>query len=138
MPLQSQGFAVTTAVAGHTGSIALTGEFDLDGEPGALAALDQALAADPGIVVIDLSGLDFIDSTGLRWLIGARARCLEEGRRLLVVPGPAQVRRVLVMCDLEDLFELVPSVAATAELIPLPVASQRARRPGGDGIADTA
>ena len=138
MPLTPNEFAVATALAGHTASLTLRGEFDMTGEADAQGALAAILASDPGILVLDLSELDFIDSSGVRWLVLTRERCMAEGRRLLMVPASPRVRRVLTICDLEHLFELVPSVDATTELIPLPVAPELLPRSDEDGIAATA
>jgi anti-anti-sigma factor len=46
-------------------------------------------------LTIDLSGLDFMDSTGLGIVLDADLRASEAGRRLVVVPGDGEARRVL-------------------------------------------
>jgi anti-sigma B factor antagonist len=45
-------------------------------------------------IVLDLSGLTFMDSTGLRVLMVAKELCAKHGCELQLVPGPAQVQRL--------------------------------------------
>ena len=55
-------------------------------------ALSIALASEAERVVIDLRGLEFIDSTGLRAIAGASRA--DEAGRLSIVPGPPAVQGV--------------------------------------------
>jgi anti-sigma B factor antagonist len=105
MVIQPTLFGVTTAL-GQAATIALTGEFDMYGEADATLALETVLAEEPESVIVDLSGLTFMDSSGIRWLVMTRRRCLAEGRRLLIVPGVQAVHRVFTLCGLEQFFEL--------------------------------
>jgi anti-anti-sigma factor len=50
--------------------------------------------AKPGVLILDLSGLSFIDSSGLRVLFHAERRARTEGRRVVLVPGSGVVQRV--------------------------------------------
>ena len=59
-------------------------------EEGLLAAERDS----PTRVIIDLSQLAFIDSTGLRLLLQADARAREHGYELVLRPGEASVQRV--------------------------------------------
>jgi anti-anti-sigma factor len=59
-------------------------------------------------VVIDLGGLTFIDSSGLRVLLLADARARERGYELVLLPGQETVQRVFEMTGALDVlrFEL--------------------------------
>jgi anti-anti-sigma factor len=57
--------------------------------------------------VLDLSELDFMDSTGLRLLIAADSRAREDGRRLTIIKGPEPVQRVFRITRLEERLEIV-------------------------------
>lgn len=70
---------------------------ELDARSG--ARLDAELARietrdKPGILILDLSGLSFIDSSGLRVLFHAERRARTEGRRIVLIPGTGAVQRV--------------------------------------------
>lgn len=59
-------------------------------------------------VVVDLRGLTFLDSTGLRLLV-AEARALGAcAGRLLLVPGPPAVQRVFAVTGLDAVLDFVP------------------------------
>jgi anti-sigma B factor antagonist len=69
------------------------------------AELRQAIDADASTVVLDLSGVGFIDSTGLRVLISAMSHTRR--RELIVWRASAQVRDVIESSGVEDLLPLV-------------------------------
>lgn len=61
----------------------------------------------PRTLELDLSGLGFMDSTGLRLLLDARGRALAQGRRLLLRRGPRAVQRVFEITALAATFEFL-------------------------------
>lgn len=65
--------------------------------------VDEALAAaeavSPTRLVLDFSGLSFMDSTGLQLLLDADLRAAEAGRELVVVLGAGEARRVVALAD---------------------------------------
>jgi anti-sigma B factor antagonist len=84
----------------------LQGELDLTSAPVFERELRVAEAATPARLVIDLGGLEFMDSTGLRALLLARERAGGEGgHRLTLRHGPRQVQRVLELTKTVDAFE---------------------------------
>jgi anti-anti-sigma factor len=90
--------------------LALTGELDLLSAP----AFDDALVAVEGekwpLVILDLSQLDFIDSSGLRLIARAHARAQQDGRRVVVVQGNETIERVFELTHLDDAIEIVDDV----------------------------
>ncbi len=78
--------------------IELVGELDLDGAPRLEDELRSVEAGDAPSIVVDLSGLEFIDSTGIRLLVMAAERCGEG--RFAILRGPPQVHRVFEITDL--------------------------------------
>jgi len=85
--------------------IALHGEFDIESAEAATRALHELLDRRPDAIVLDLSGLDFMDSTGVKFLVDARHRAHELGLELALVYGGDPVRRVLMVSGVAALFE---------------------------------
>ena len=85
--------------------IELSGELDLDGAPRLEEELRDAERGDATSIVVDLGGLEFIDSTGIRLLVLAAER-LPDGR-LSLLRGPQQVHRVFELTDLVDRLPFV-------------------------------
>lgn len=82
-------------------TVHLAGEVDLAAAPRVESAIDEALAGEDVIVVtIDLDGVTFLDSTGLRVLVAAHARCAGEGRSLTLINPSTSVSRILEITGL--------------------------------------
>lgn len=79
------------------------GDLDIGGAPELKEALHLALASDAASIVIDLRGLELIDSTGLAALVTAHAS--EGGERISFVAGNDHVQGVL---RLSGLLESLP------------------------------
>jgi anti-anti-sigma factor len=94
-------------------SLALRGELDISSAPVLEEALGRLEAARPSLLVVDLRGLEFMDSTGLRTLVSADQRARDAGRRLAIVRGPEAVDRIFNVTRLDQRLELVddPAVA---------------------------
>jgi anti-sigma B factor antagonist len=88
--------------------VAPTGELDLSGATVLEAELDR-LAAEPelGIVVLDLRGLEFMDSSGLRLIALADMRAREAGRRFALIRGDDTVHRVFEITRMSERLEFV-------------------------------
>ena len=84
---------------GVTHVVELLGELDIAGAPQLEAELLAVEASDAETIVVDLSSLEFIDSTGIRMLLMASDRCSAE-RRLTIVRGPKKVHRIFELTDL--------------------------------------
>jgi anti-sigma B factor antagonist len=88
--------------------IAATGELDLSGATVLEAELDR-VQEDPelAIVVLDLRGLEFMDSSGLRLVVLADMRAREAGRRFVLVRGPETVHRVFEITRMSERLDFV-------------------------------
>jgi anti-anti-sigma factor len=78
------------------------GELDLAGAPATGEAIGEAVPTSARALVVDFSGLEFIDSSGIAMLFGL-ARSLGSRRQRLTVAAPlgGPVRRVLEIVDFE-------------------------------------
>jgi anti-sigma B factor antagonist len=99
--------------------VALRGELDLAEVPGLEMALDEAIRTSRGAFVLDLTGVEFIDSSGLAVILRARALLAREDRALAIVCRPGPVRRLFDLAGVADLLFLFSSRAeAAAALVP--------------------
>ena len=85
-------------------------ELDLSGVDRAREAIEQAEASDASLLVLDLSELDFIDSTGLEVLLRAARRAHDAGRRLVVARPSRYVRRLLEMTAIDQSLDIVEDI----------------------------
>jgi anti-sigma B factor antagonist len=92
--------------------MALVGELDLSSVAKVQEELRRIEAKSPATLVVDLSKLTFLDSTGLRCIVTADERAREEGRRIVIVRGPDAVQRVFTITRLEDRLEIVDDADA--------------------------
>jgi anti-anti-sigma factor len=76
------------------------GDLDIAAAPELSETLSLALASDAKAIVVDLRGLEFLDSTGLRTLIEAPLR--EGGERISFVAGNDHVQSVFRVAGLLD------------------------------------
>ena len=101
---------LATSRSGPTVVIALHGELDLAGAATLEAELER-FNADADALVLDLRGLTFMDSSGLRILVVHAQRAQDAGRRFALVPGAAQVMRVFEITRMRERLEFVPDPA---------------------------
>lgn len=96
----------------HRPVVAVHGELDVDGAAELRRMLIEAIDEHLGRrLVVDLEGVDFIDSAGLSVLVGGLKRAKEgEGDLVLVATGRS-VTKVLELTGLTRLFEIHPSRA---------------------------
>ena len=102
-----------TTVTGDVAVISLSGELDVAGA----ALLEQELERvtsdhSPASIVLDFTTLEFMDSTGLRLVVLADARCREQGIRLALMRGPDPVHRVFEITRMVDRLQFVEAPEA--------------------------
>ena len=97
---------------GTVAVIVATGELDLSGAS-LLDAEIERLAAEPdlGTVVLDMRGLEFMDSSGLRLVVLADMRAREAGRRFALVRGTETVHRVFEITRMSDRLDFISDPA---------------------------
>ena len=99
-------FRVEVRNADATTVISVSGELDLASSPALEEELERVAQSDAQLVVVDLRGLEFMDSTGLSVLVRAHQRAEENGRRLGLVNGSQQVQRLLTLTGVADRLTL--------------------------------
>jgi anti-sigma B factor antagonist len=93
----------------HTLVLAVRGEIHVTTAPDFSVRLNEAIAEGLRAMVIDLSGVEFIDSTGLSVLLnGLRRVTRANGRLALVVTNPT-VLRLFEITRLDTTFDIQPT-----------------------------
>ena len=84
----------------HT--LILEGELDMASAPALEGMFEQLLEAGARELVVDLSRLEFMDSTGLNAILRCQALCDEHLCDLGLIPGASRVQRVFELTRLTD------------------------------------
>jgi anti-anti-sigma factor len=105
----TQSFEVVEAELNGAPGVALRGEIDLEAVPSLEPALDAAIRETAGAFVLDLCELEFLDSSGLRLILRARALLARGDRGLAIVCPPGPVRRLFALAGIADLLFLYAS-----------------------------
>lgn len=92
---QTGALEIRTHRSGRECSIELLGELTPTTHVLVAEVLEQALERDADTIVLDLTGLEAIDHAGVRAILIAHERASDQQKRLLIVPGPDAVQRVL-------------------------------------------
>ena len=97
------------------------GEIDVATAPRLIAALNDAVADAVRSVVIDLTSVGFMDSTGLALLINAHRRLTRRRKGFAVVCPAGPLRRVFELTDMMDTLHVCPDreTATSAAAVPV-------------------
>jgi anti-sigma B factor antagonist len=94
-----------------TSVVVVEGELDLSSAPRLKWMLMDALEAGRSQLVVDLTDVSFMDSTGLGVLIGVNKR-LAQSARLLIVCPPGVVRQVFEFSGTDGAFAMFSTLEA--------------------------
>lgn len=132
-------FSVTTRRLDETAVVEVSGDLDLQAAPALAAALAVA-RIEHRLLVVDLARVEFIDSSGLRELLGQAETTTAAGRRLLLVPPPPLAARILDLTETREHFEWVDAVpdAERLEALPRRVARHRTALAAIAGLVESA
>jgi anti-anti-sigma factor len=103
---------VQDAVAGGWHTLRLSGEVDLVTTTVLADAVERIPLGSVDGVVLDLSRVSFMDSTGVRSVLGLQERCSEAATELRIVPGPRAVQRVFEVTGLSGRLPFEPAAMA--------------------------
>jgi anti-sigma B factor antagonist len=92
--------------------IALSGELDAYDAPALREAFQTVLENEPAVIVLDLSGVSFLDSTVLGAIVGLLRRVREGGGELRAVLPDTTARRIFEITGLVAALDVWPSRAA--------------------------
>jgi anti-sigma B factor antagonist len=101
-------FEAASERAGSCPVLKVAGEVDIQTSPVLHDHLTRVLDEGHTSVIVDLTDVTFLDSTGLSVLIAGLKRCQGSGGSLRVASPQPNVRRVLEVTGLDDVFDLDP------------------------------
>ena len=99
-------FDLETETEGSSALIRIRGDLDLQVVDQVTEALARIESESPELLVIDLSRLSFMDSTGMGAVAAAHIRAREAGRRFAVVQPSAGVRQAFDRTRLDEVIEI--------------------------------
>ena len=115
--------------------VALGGELDLADAAAVTAALTAVAARDP-VIIVDLAGLEFIDSSGVAALARGRTQARRAGGDLVLAAPQRKVMRVLAIIRMNEGFSVYATVEQAGRFreraVPVPRHPGQARRPVPD------
>ncbi|ACZ84672.1 STAS domain-containing protein [Streptosporangium roseum] len=94
--------------------VSVGNRLDVGTVAGVRPRLHDAVDSGRGDLIVDLSGLEMIDATGLGVLVGTHRRALAAERRLILRGVPPRVMRVLAVTRLNRVLTVELSMAAVA------------------------
>lgn len=99
-------------------AVRLAGELDISNAWKVERELQRIEGGAPKAVALDLRGLEFLDSTGLRLIVAADVRAREGGWRMSIVRGPDAVHRVFRITRVDKRLQFVDEPFASVEESP--------------------
>jgi anti-sigma B factor antagonist len=106
---------------GDQAILELSGRLTVNDEPGMLKeAVAGAMDRGARHVMLDLSGVHYIDSTRLGELIAAHVSVSRKGGRLKLIGTPARIAELLSMAGLDGVFERYETVEAASRSLASP------------------
>ncbi|HEY2167341.1 MAG TPA: STAS domain-containing protein [Jatrophihabitantaceae bacterium] len=101
--------SVTQQSVGGYPVLGVRGEVDVYSAPNLKGQLSAMLPASP-TVVVDLSDVAFLDSTGLGALVAARTSAVEAGGNIPLVCPRERILKLFKITGLDQVFQIYPSV----------------------------
>jgi anti-sigma B factor antagonist len=91
--------------------LSVAGEIDVHTAPSLGAQLARLVEDGDRWLVVDLTAVDFLDSTGLGVLVAGLSRCQEEGGGLSLVCTRPSMVKLFTITGLDQVLDLHPTVA---------------------------
>ncbi len=108
-------FTATTRLTPTGVVLHFVGQLDAATTPKALHAIGDLVLRDGQHVVVDLSELDFCDSSGISALIAARNTALAADAAIALVAVPRRLARTFALIGLDRVFPTYPTIEAADE-----------------------
>jgi len=100
---------ISSDVDRQVGVVVATGEVDLATVPAFRQAISDHLASGLALLLLDMRGVTFIDSTGLGVLVGANKKTTGLGGSMRLVCDNPRILRLLKITGLSRAFAVLPT-----------------------------
>jgi anti-sigma B factor antagonist len=117
MGYMNDRLAISQRREGAIPIVAVEGEIDIAVAPELRRHLEELLDQGNTSIVVDLTGVSFLDSTALGVLISILKRCHASEGELCLVANDPQVLRVFEITGLTDVFSIVSTASRAVELV---------------------
>lgn len=104
-----QGIKVKTETVGAAAVITPEGDIDLSRSPTLRTTLRQAQANKPAKLVIDLVGVDYMDSSGVATLVEALQIARRNNTKMILCGMKDRVRSIFEIARLDTVFTIMPT-----------------------------
>ncbi len=97
---------IVTRYSDRVAILELTGRFDKNTAPPIVTWLEQAAATTPAHILVNLAGVNFVDSTALAALVRGLKQCQQRGGELYLCGLQRQVYMIFEMTRLSKAFSI--------------------------------
>jgi anti-sigma B factor antagonist len=104
--------SVSQQSVGEYPVLAVRGEVDVYSAPALADGLNTLIDSGTKAVIVDLTEVGFLDSTGLGVLVAARSAAADAGRSLPIACAHERILKLFKITGLDAVFEIHPSVDA--------------------------
>jgi len=105
-------FDLETETEDPSALIRIRGDLDLQVVDQLTEALAEIESREPELLVLDLSRLTFMDSSGMAAVAAAHIRAVEAGRRFAIVRPPAGVRQAFDRTNLDEVITITDDLTS--------------------------
>jgi anti-sigma B factor antagonist len=109
--------SVSRTTAGEVPIVAVSGEVDVYSAPALKESLTEQLQSGATKLIVDLTGVAFLDSTGLGALVEARAATTDAGGSLLLVCSQERILKLFTITGLDGVFSIYPTVGEAVDAL---------------------
>ena len=99
-------YAIEATDEDHARRLVLSGEIDLSTQTVLLDAFTKELHGPAQRLIVDLTNVTFLDSTGINALLNGHKEAKAAGKQFVIVPGPEQVMHSLKVTGVDTVLDL--------------------------------
>jgi anti-sigma B factor antagonist len=108
--MEEQRVVITERSAGPASVIAIGGRLDAASSAAAFKALEQSISQGTSAIVLDLSGLTYTSSSGLRAFLALLKQLRKENREMMIARPNPRVLEVFAIAGFDRIFPIYDTV----------------------------